>query len=632
MKTRSRAKFGRERASKLALAVSALTIAGAIQIARASPAGGYEISIYAGTPLLYWIGLAIGGGVALSVMVFNSHRSLNHIALFLVGLSIATVLGLPILRGYHFFGTGDSLIHLGRARIRASSDGLLFSLIYPGPFSYSFAFSALTGVSIRTAMVYVVYLFSLLFVVTLPACVRALFDSPRADALAVLSTVLILPLNNIGTSLVYKPVVQAILFTPLIFMFLFKHLQRTAEDDALPGPLTAAGLVLLLTEAALNFFHPQITVDVMILFIAIAIVQFALRRFRPHHPLTGTRAIYGYAAFLVLLFALWHTQHWKFLSSIQNMLESLQATVAGTQQVGQDATNRAESAQQIGSNPVILALKVLGVQLLYFLFALALVVLHASTGASRNEQDDMIVTYFTVGGLALAPYFFLQLLGTVSNHFFRHVGFMMVVVTIMGVVALYRGYESLLSRNISKRRLRAVGAVFIAILLVFSLASVYESPYIQKPNPHVTEQYLDGYESSFAAAPESETVWFGGIRGGITREKVALAASPSAPWDGPVEPIPRSTGALSPENMSSPAMYYENNPDTVVRRDHYVPVTDYDRGRSIVAFKSLYYNQTNFDSLANHPDTYPIRTNGDFTLYYVDTACDPVCEEAQEQS
>jgi len=74
--------------------------------------------------------------------------------------------------------------------------------------------------------------------------------------------------------------------------------------------------------------------------------------------------------------------------------------------------------------------------------ATATVVVSNAVGQLRlRDEAKNAVTYFMLGGIALIPYFLTQLIGSLSTYFFRHLGFSMVIVSIISPIALYRAWE-----------------------------------------------------------------------------------------------------------------------------------------------------------------------------------------------
>lgn len=618
------------RRARLVLAGAALALAVAIRAAHGAPADGYEVSLYRAVPPLFWLGGGLCVVLALGTAVYgDTHRRL---ALVVAGVAVLAFVALPPIRGYHFYGLTDPLNHLGDARHVRYGGRDLFRLIYPGPHGYAIALTNLTGLSLRLTMMLVVVLFAGVFLLFVPLSIHTLFGDRRLTALGAFSALLVLPVNNVSTFVVFHPFSLAMLFSPFVLYLLLNYLGDALPDTTLPGPLSAGGIALGVSTAALNFLHPQMTVDLIVLLAAVLAVQLALRRYRPDHPLAGSRLLVGQLLFLVVLFTVWNAGQWKLYASIENNIRSLTGTLEGTQQVGADATGRAASARELGVNPVVLFLKIFGVSALYLLLAAWLVTsnLLGQWRRRANREDSVLVTYFTAGGVALAPYFMLQFLGRVSNHFFRHLGFVMVVVTVMGAVGLGRiaGRRGWFSAP--RPRLRAVAVALAAVLLVVSLVSVFPSPYLVKPNPHATEQRMEGYADAFESLSVDNEVWFGSIGGAPIRMKSVHRGKPGSAWerDGFVEPAPRMTGAIPGSALDNVSEYYVENEERPLRRDHYVSVSSTRRQTEVVAKRALDYTRQDFRNFTTHDRVERIRDNGGFALYYVDTPCSPVCESA----
>ena len=106
-----------ERLIKALASVCLLSIAGAILVAGNSVASGYELSIYAGTPFLFWLLLLVGilGGIWLVVSQAFGGSRIDHVGIVIVPLGLAnlTLLLLPALRGYYLYASHDSLVHMG---------------------------------------------------------------------------------------------------------------------------------------------------------------------------------------------------------------------------------------------------------------------------------------------------------------------------------------------------------------------------------------------------------------------------------------------------------------------------------------------------------------------------------------
>src|SRR6056297_745420 len=162
---------------RVLLAAGFLAFAISVLSAWAAPGRNYELDIYAATPNAFWLGIGMAVLIGLFVAYHGAvTRRIRLAALALLGLSVFAVLGLPIVRNYYFFGPGDSLSHLGWTRLIDQGRLSPFGLLYPGIHTAAIFVKSLLDVSLLRAMQFVVLLFTAIFVVFVPLCVRSLTD------------------------------------------------------------------------------------------------------------------------------------------------------------------------------------------------------------------------------------------------------------------------------------------------------------------------------------------------------------------------------------------------------------------------------------------------------------------------
>lgn len=655
------------------LAVGYLTLAGAIVGSYTAPATAYELSIYAGTPAATWIALAVAGGVSVGVCLSDERYLVP--AVLLAGLAAATVAGLPLIRGYHFYGRADSLVHLGFARTM-SDGGDPLELLYPAGHLIANSLATVAGVELTRAMMLVMWTYALSFFASVALCVWFLVPDRRALAIGAFSAFLLLPINNVSTYLHFHTYSIGMLFTPFVIYLVFTHLiggerrERTVERLADGGGAVGRGAtrfgdgvevavgpkrpvptsyLLPVVSAALVVVHPQVALNVLFLLVGMTVTQHAYRRFRPDNPIAGYRLLTFQTVVLAGMFAVWIATHdWAFVSTAEAMIESVSEYVTGEGETTPRVGEQSESASSIGGSIQELFVKLFGVGAVYSLLAAA-VVLGRITGyvgplegnRSIRATPDIgrgVTTLFFAGLLALLPFFAAHFVGSISTYLFRHVGFLMMLATIFGAVGVrylvadespLRGLGAASSGAGARsrgRRLAAalpearsvVAVVVVVLVLSLSLASLFPSPFVYLSGSHVPEGEMDGYERTFASQSAGSPVWFGGVRHSSDRYEIALYGVESAPWDGAVTPIPRSSGPVPEEAMLGglPA-FYANDPDETVRRDHYFAVAEADRQREVIAYRGLRYSAESFESVAAQPDVGKVRDNGELTVYFV---------------
>ena len=627
---------------KLSLLVGfALFIAG-VSAAHFNPADGYEVSIYWATPTLYWIGAGGALLVALTTLLYGHDTRFAPLAVLLGGLSVASFLALPIIRDYYFFGYADPMTHLGQVRALWGGWMSFTESIYPGSYVFAVFVGQLGGLPANRAMLYVLFAMSLVFVVFVPLAVYTIVPDRRALFVGLFSGFLLLPVNNVSTSFIFHPYSMNALYSTLVIYLLIGHFTRAFEDDTLPSFLSATSFVLPIATAALLFFHPQTTSDVLIIFGVIAGVQLFYRLFKSDHPMASYRAVYGQFVFLAALFIVWAGMHDGASQTLDLLVQTVISWVTGTAEPASNVTRQANSMETLDISIYEMFAKLFLVSSVYCVLA-AGVALAQFVGLLGEDRDGSVgsfgtaesadsklgtLRYFLFAGLGLLPYVLIHSFGKAGDYLFRHIGFAMVIVTILGAVGLYyvlarfgRSLGSTL-RNVGRP---AFGAIAAAVI-VLSLLSVYASPFIYLPGQHVSEYQMDGYQTAFEMQPDDRTIWFGGVRQSSNRYEEAMFAAPNSPWGGSPDAV--SSGAVTDDNITDLQEHYRTHFEPVVQRDHYFVLSEKAFETELVAYRSIRYSRANMSSIPQQESVYNIYSNGGYRLFYVDTAGDPIINES----
>ncbi|SMO54034.1 hypothetical protein [Halorubrum cibi] len=676
------------RAAEAALAVGYLALTAGIAASYAAPATGYELSIYAATPAVTWAALAVAGAVSVGVCL-SDERYLAP-AVLLAALGAATVAGLPLIRGYHFYGRADSLVHLGLVRsISVGNDPL--RLFYPGSHLIATSLAKVAALEVTRAMMLVMWTYTLVFFASVPLCVWFLVPDRRALAVGAFSAFLLLPINNVSTHQHFHTYSIGMLFVPFVIYVVFTHLiggdareravKRVADGSGAIGRGTVGlddtvafsvgsrkpvptSYLLPLISIALVLVHPQIALNVVFLFGGMVVTQHAYRRFRPDNVLAEYRLLTFQTAFLLVVFVVWVATHeWQFVNTAEAMIESVTEFAAGEGSTTPRVESQSESASSIGASIQELFVKLFGVGAIYSLLAAAAVLGRVTgylgplegRGSRRSDPDTAkdVTTLFFAGILVLLPFFAAHFVGSISTYLFRHVGFLMMLATIFGAVGVRylladeSPLSGLGSRSAETRvgsssarftevlpEARSVAAVAVVVLLLsLSLATVFPSPFVYLSGSHVPEGEMDGYERAFASQSGGSPVWFGGVRHTSDRYEVALYGAESAPWDRQVNPaVIKSSPVPDRAMLDGLPTYYANHPEEIVRRDHYFVVAEADRQREVLAYRELRYSADAFEAVEAQPDVGKVRDNGELTVYFVDIPSDTFPESPDEDA
>ncbi|MFC7080016.1 hypothetical protein [Halorussus caseinilyticus] len=474
-----------QRWEKGALIVGFVSLAAAILVAHGSPPEAYELSIYAGTPVAFWV----GASVALLVGIFVGLRDGGvgrRLALVLSGLAMLAVASLPVLRSYYFFGAGDSLTHLAWAKDISAEKMSVLGFLYPGTHTVAVLLADATGMALHRSMLVMVTAFTAIFLLFVPLTTWTITRDRTATALAALSGLLFLPVNNISVYDMPHPTTQAILFLPLVLYLTARYLTRTDRDGRFVG--TPTGALLALTSVAIVLVHPQQAANVLVVFGSILALQLLARfvgSFETRHRTLALQTI-----FLAGVFAVWAPRHERASGATSALVNML----ANGFRVGSETTQRAGSVASVGGSIEVLFAKLFAVSLVFCALAGLLVL-----GGFLGRFDDRNVAAFSrYLGFALVPLGVLFAAFFVVSYeqlHFRQLGFVMVPVTILGAVALARGVDAL-STRLSPRSARTAVGVAIVAMLALSTLSLYQSPYMYQSSSHVSEAQIQGYETA----------------------------------------------------------------------------------------------------------------------------------------
>ena len=582
---------------RVVLTVGFLALTAGLVAALGSPAGGYELSIYRSTPLAFWAGAAIAL-LAATLIAFHP-GPLGHLrttALALAASTALSVLALPMIRGYYFYGQGDSLSHLGFARSFAEGTMSPMELLHPGVHLASVVIESATGIELRSAMLLAVLVFFALFFLFVPLCVRRVANTDGALVVGLFAALLLLPINAVGTHVVTHPSSQAIMFTPFVLYLLFTYLYQPNGGRLHPSRI---GALLILVSPAILLIHPQEAMNILILFFTIASIQFVFRRFRPTHPFATQRSVLFQALFLGALWLLWAPRS----SRVTNRLDAAYAFLfgGGGSSTAAEVSGRSVALSVIGGSIEELFVK-LFLDAVVFSVIAGIVMLATVFGRLDGVFPDRnaLNKYLTIGFVPLFVGTMFVAVGSFGDHYFRFIGFLMVFVTILAAAAIARASE--FTARISTRTLRSVTVVLFLLLLPLGFMALHPSPWIYQDTSQVTEQEVEGYETAFEQSAAG--IGYAGIRGGGDRYVEAIYG-------------PRSAQASEFPGEAIPPEVFGTNLTTYYDDPRYVPIRRSDVEREVELYNGLRYEADGFRRLETTPDVHRVQSTDEFRLYLI---------------
>lgn len=575
------------------LAFGFLALTGAILAAHSAPATGYELSLYTSTPLAFWVLFGCALFVSFFVSLTATTDWYRRLALGLGGGATASFVGLPVLRGYRFYGAGDALTHLGWMRSIQSGAFSPTALRYPALHTVTTFLSVTFGIDLTQAAMLVIVALSCLFFAFVALSTSFVFDNGLSTTAGAFSAFLLLPITTIHTFIVPHAMSQAILFSSVTIFLLLKYLRSPASI----GSSSGVGVLLAVTSVALVVYHPQLAAHVLVMLLGITVLQFLYRRYRPDHPISTHRSTVGQTVLLGVAFLAWISNHGFFSGVVEYAISSAASYFVGGGDAAASVDSQSSSLSELGASLLELVVKLLGPSLVFLLLA-GLLVLWTVRERDLVRRTDGLLPYFVVSLIGLSGVFVLYFVGSYSGMYFRVFGLMMLVGTIMGAVAIAYSVSAL-SRSHWSPAVYSVTGVAFGVLLLLSLLVVFPSPYIYQSSPHVTDMSMEGHQTAFEN--KDENVTFAAIRGGTSRYEDAMY--------GRLDRAEDYETVWGDEIANGTAQQFAE--------DRYLIVTRADREREVVAYRELRYSQSQLNSLSSQVGVNRVQSNGEFELFYV---------------
>lgn len=598
------------RGAKIGLLAGYLALFGAVVVARNDPASGYELSPYAATPAAVWAGLAVAlaAGVVVAFAVARGRRAHDAAVLLVAGAAVS-LLTMPILRGYHFYGGGDSLSHVGWAREIAAGSLDPASLLYPGMHTATVVVGAVADVSLLRANTYVVLVaFPLVFLLCLPLAVQLLARTPRAYAVGLFAAALFTPINNIAVHPVAHAASQAILLSAFPLYLALAYVARGRDGRAAgwrswvprAGRATGLGAVLAGASVAMVLVHPQQALNLTLCFVAVAAGQVLLRRWAPGGVVPTDRLLHVQAAVVVVAFLAWAPR----FERVQGAVVSTLVSVVSESPTGTVVTEKSASLTTIGGSlPVLFAKLFLAPTVVSALAAG--VILLAVRRRLADEGTATLVTYVAAALVPVVGVFLLVYASSAGDMYFRYQGFIMVPVTVLGAAALALALDRANART--RRAGTAVAVVLFLVLLPAAAVATHPSPYLYQPSRHVTEAHTDGYAASFDQRQEG--VAFAGLRGGPRRFVDLHYGTQQA----------RTTLEFPGYETGVPPSVFERaNYTDYFEEPHYLEASPSTYEKEVALYDGFRYGSDGFRALETTPGVNRVRSSDGFTLYRID--------------
>jgi len=547
-----------------------------ILLAYDSPAKSYELSIYASTPIAYWIGIVLVFIISIIVSFNHSNKQELSLSLILAGIATLSIVSLPIIRNYYYFGMTDSITHLGIAKSIAVGNIDLYDSFYPAIHLLGVFISSLTGLPLRTAMMLNIPLFASMFLLFIPLVLKNIHGKYDTDLMIIgaYSAFLFLPINNLGLHFQPHPSSQAVLFFPVL-IYLFLKYNNKKSNKLL--------IIFVLLFLGFLFIHPQLALSFILLISAIVIwgrLYTKDNSFSIRLPL-----LFG------LLFWLWVAYNLTFERTLTTVFNRL---FYGDLNIAAGINERGMSLPLVGGSLIELFLKMFLVSL--FFGIITLIYLYKSRNTIKNNKDW--IKYLIIGTIPILFMFFIYFLSSPSpGQEFRYFGIIFAIITITGAYGYYH-----ITKNINNKTKKVIILIFISVNLLLSIPIYFNSPWIYNVNSQITESDYHGYETTFSIFNES--LDFSSVR--LSSDRF-YATIQNLPW----------TLELRKKFIISPDHFNNQSLSTYYKRRTYLAVTESEFIIDAQLYQGFRFSFNDFRYLERDFHINKILTNGGFNLFLI---------------
>lgn len=450
-------------------------------IERYSPATGYELSIYSSLPAAVWVCLvaSLASGTAIVVhQAFAGRKSKHWVLGFCVlTFTLSTILLLPAFRGYHVYGSIDTMTHIDFANGVLLTDHFERWNPYPITHIMMAQLVQVSGAATEVVGEYIPVFFTVLFMLFSYLLASSVMPKRSQALLAAATTPLFFNYYHVCT----YPQCLSVMALPLLFYVYF----RSSGSASMAFRIAFVTLLLLFP-----YFHPA-PAGVLIVSLLAAEAAKAAWQVRRQTPLKHAKGAADQVALEPTLiasvaFLTWISSHAIFHKTIWNTLGWLRGEIEGIPRVAEVETLFQTTGLGIGDQ-FVLALKMYGDNLVYLsLSMVALVIVAKRFLGKRTEVKNLSI--LSMPFLISGPAWVLIFASTLSVTLGRLLGsnIMMWATPVFAAFALYE-----LFGRWKRAGLAAVAAILLSSSVV-GIFGVYHSPYILQTNWQVTRQEVDG--------------------------------------------------------------------------------------------------------------------------------------------
>jgi hypothetical protein len=594
---------------KIAAIFCFIILAVSLFAAYINPAKGYEIDIYYSTPIIVWVAIILGFflGAIIIILQLTTDRYLKS-NMWLIGLAIIIVsrmvlLFTPYIRGYVSW-SGDNIAYLGMIKDIMQTGHFTSANYYPFTHAVLSSIINVTQISDSTIANLSTTGISILFILFTYLFIEVTTHDKKKQILATIIAGAVM--LTAGYNVILAPNGWSILFMPLLFYLYFRYSELSYR------------ILLIILLVIYPIFHP---LSALIVIIALFIFESVkcITRLRMKTDKNGIELPSFLMSFLVLefiLYGIWILSHHQFNENL--ILAWNQITFGlGSGKVSElaDSLNKIDVH---GLGFYLLLLKLFGADIILILVSVTGMIWLLKRYRNTVQESPYLfplACLFFVCGIIYAGYLLglpgTQALGT-GQWDRRILGYVDIIIPVFSVI--------IIDRILFAKRSQYI-AYFTVICIIFfssalSVASLYQSSYINQPNNQVTRMDLAGV-GWFIKAKDNKV------------ESANIASTPSNLENGVIgyqqvrELNPYTDYQL--EDHFGYSKYDSLGPQ--YSTDKYVMVTEYDR----IIYSRIWrqigrFNTSDFNQLDQDTSVDLLYSNGETQLYYINGKLTPTTD------
>jgi len=428
----------------------------------------YEVSLYTNSDYIYVFTLIIILVTFGSVSLILKNGSLNKIALIGTAITAFSLIMLPAIRGYTFYGHGDSPTHLGYLIDGLSNPLALFELQYPILHTQSLVALIVTDLPTGYSL-YLVSLFYIpLFIISCIIICNSVQSYKPSLTHSLLVALLFLPIIHVGTgNPVPQPAAQAAFYFLFVTYGIIELISRRRFSWYILSIIAIVTLILL---------HPLRGVNLLVNLLGLSTIALILSLTKNPFTNGSVRTLTYITIITIITLHIWIWDN--VASSIRVLLiRFLSTDVDGSQNLSQTG----DIFSEISATYLEFVLKLVSPHILLSCSISILIIHYLRNSQIVTIRSASLIIMFLTSSIVFVSSFVAGVMP------FRNLIIVFVLLTPVGAISveyLYLNYPT-----------QHAVSIGLALLLIVSILVVHPSPYIYTSNPQHVQQDLQGLET-----------------------------------------------------------------------------------------------------------------------------------------